>query len=315
LKVHNLKLLTLQQASCRQTDTVYGASAFAAALVSFCAFIIATATGYLVIYGRIASFDPPRAISTGIALFFLLFAYMFARSCKAARRPTNWVMRTRGNDVLIKFRSYENWRLSEDDVQVIQLQRSEITSVRKVARKQLTQGTNPGPNSHSAIEVDPRVDLEIELKSHDTSALEKALMQERTTPGWGGEHHRTKVLDYPVQAENGIIRIAWRNKSTLVRPKIKKALADLGRIVQVAETKKETADFTPATLQKLPPEDQRKKLKELAELDPLAATFTAKRLYECSMTEADWIVKELLAADAETPTPPVKTGPDYMEHD
>src|SRR4051794_25699017 len=91
--------------------------------------IVGTAA-YVGAFGRIGRFDPPRLMCIFIGLFLLLFAWLVTQSFKSSLRPTNWLMRIRGNDLLIKFRSYENWRLSDDDVQVIELNHDEIESAR-----------------------------------------------------------------------------------------------------------------------------------------------------------------------------------------
>jgi hypothetical protein len=252
--------------------------------------------GYLVIHGRIASFRLPRPLAVGEVLFFLLLVLIFGSRLRATRRPTNWLMRIRGNDVLVKFRSYQNWRLPEDETQVIELQRNEIAFVRQLKQKQVTQ------EMHGRTEVDRRVVLEIGLKDTDTTVLEKALAAEVARPGWGNEHYRTKVSDYPVRAEKGVIRIAWRNESTLVRPGIKRVLRELGRIAEVINQQTGIDDYTPAALKKLPEEEQRKKLMDLAQRDPVAAVETARKLYGYSLAEANQVVEGLIAAGANPQT-------------
>ena len=206
-------------------------------------------------------------------------------------------MRIRGSEVLIKFRSFENWRLSEDDVQVIELNRDEIAQVGKSTERQLTTD-----RQGHGVQAEGRVELEIELKDKDTSALEAALAEERSRPGWGGQHMQTKALDYPVQAADGVIRVTWRNQSSSVRPKIDDALARLGKIASVAEARQRDGDFTPSALRKLSEAEQNTKLAELAQRDKMAAISTARELYKCSLTEAMKKVEELSGVSPQAPS-------------
>jgi hypothetical protein len=196
--------------------------------------------------------------------------------------------------VLIKFRSFQNWRMSEDDPQLILLHRDEIASVCQTANKQITR---PATNT-AGIAVNNRINLQIGLKDRNTNELAKALADERARPGWGGPHMTTKMQDYPIELiRDDVIRIAWRTPSTSIHPGIKRALTALGKIAPLAESQKGSDDFTPSALKTLPEPEQHKRLAELAGRDPLDATEAAKVLYNCSLTDARQLVEQLMAAN------------------
>lgn len=284
-----MKIMSLNQTSCRPTDAVFGASSIGTGIATLCMSAILMVAAYVTVYGRIGRFDLPRPLAIFAGLFFLLFVWLSGRTWQAARRPTSWVMRVRGNEVLIKYRSFENWPLSDDDPQVISLQRGEIEFARESAKTWVTNALDGGSTASK------RVDLEIGLKDADTSVLERALAEEIARPGWGNERGRTKWLDNPVQVvEKGVIRIAWRGGAA-VRPGIKAALQELGQIVQVRDKRKDFDDFTATALRKLGKEEQTKRLAELAAQDRITAVNTAKQLYGCSLAQAKQIVEDALA--------------------
>jgi len=152
------------------------------------------------------------------------------------------------------------------------------------------------------VQATTQAALEIGLKDADTSELERSLADEAVRPGYGSERHRTKWLDNPVEVvEKNVIRIAWRGGTATVRPGIKAALGALGRITNVDEMRKSVEDLTASALKKLGPEEQKKKLRELATRDRIQATQTAKQLYGCSLSEAMKIVEDSIAGTETMP--------------
>ena len=284
-----MKLLNLKQTSIRQTDTVFRTPGVALGIVAATLWGCLGAAIYLLIFGRIRTFDPPRLLVFFIALFVWFFAALGTGMWKASRRPTNWIVRIRGNEVLIKFRSYQNWKMSDDDVQVVELNQNEIAFVREVKRvvsSEMLSGKS---------ELESRTDLEIGLKDPDTSALQQAIRDDIARPGWGNDRHRAKNLDYPVSVpEPGVIRIAWSNKTTRTRPRIKRALQEFSRLAPVLEMQTGSEDFSPTALRKLSEGEVAKKLSELASRDQMTAIETIKQLYGCSLAEARQQVDELL---------------------
>jgi hypothetical protein len=287
-----MKLLTLKQTSTRQTDVVFRNPSMSTSIAAVIMWALLAVDVYLLVEGRIHAFAMPRGLSGVIAPFALLIAWMLTQRWRASRRPSNWLLRLQGNDVLIKFRSFENWRMSEDDLQVIELHRDEIAVVRERRERQVNRDSD-----HGTITCH-RTYLELELKNRESSAIEKALAAERAAPGWGNDRHHAKVLAYPVAAENGVLRLTWRSESSSVRPGIKQALASMSQLAPIGETVKDTEDFTPAALRKLGEAEQRTRLVELARRNKLAAIETARELFHCSTAKANGMVEDLLMADS-----------------
>jgi hypothetical protein len=228
-----------------------------------------------------------------VGAFSLLFALISTSIFRAARRETNWLVRIRGSRVLIKFRSYQNWKMpAENDVQVVELSPAEIEFVRERRERQVSEGMD-----QHGTEVARRVEMEIGVKGGDTSELEKALAEDRKRPGWGNEHHRSKSLDYPVAAGDGVIRVMWKNNSSRVTPGIKRALTELGAVAVVREIESGVEDYSVSALKRLSEEEQRKRLGDLARRDLMGATMTAKTLYGCSLGEARERVEKFVSGE------------------
>jgi hypothetical protein len=284
-----MKILSLKDISLRQTDQVYRASALGSAVATLLMIGLVATAEYLLTEGHIGKFSPPIVIVIGLGLFFLMFRWLVGTIWKAARRPTNWVLRIRGNEILIKFRSYKNWRMDENDPQVIQLQRSEIAFVRIFKN---TRFSTSG-DMDRATRIDRQVDLEIGLKNVEVSLLQQAIADER-----GNDHHRTKFLDYPVEVTADSIRINWRGASAVIRPGIKHVMNELGRLTQTEQTQSTIEDFTPRALKNLDEAQQRRRLVELSVRDPISATHAVKALHRCSLSEASRLIEEWTAAGA-----------------
>lgn len=282
-----MRLLTLKQTAIRATDTVFKNSGLGSLIVAVITWSIALAAFYLAVAGRIGRFNPPRFVSMFVGLFMLLFAWLSTNQFRAARRATNWLLRIRGNEVLVKFRSFSNWKLGEADVQVIELQRGEIASVRKHVQRIVTAS---GGNS---VQAENNVQLDLALKGVDMPAIQKALDAEIAHPGWGGNYSRTKIREYPVQIVDGnVLRIAWKNRSSVICPGIDRALAELSRIAPLTEETKSAADFTASGLKNLSEAEQREQLINLALRDPIAAHTAVRRLHNCSLSEARQKIEE-----------------------
>lgn len=287
-----MKILNLHQVSCRPNDVVFGASATRMAMWAIFAVGLLAATGYLFVVGRIGHIQIPRLWSGGLSLFSLLMLWLTCSTWRAALRPSNWVLRIQEDGVLIKYRNFENWRMSDDDPQVIALKASEIKFVRKAVRRQISTSMDG-----KGVAAATRVDLEIGLKNSDTTELEKALNDEAARPGYGSTRHQAKWLDNLVDiADQSVIRIAWKAGTGTIRPSINRAIAALTQIASVEETQKTVQDFTAGGLKQLAAHEQKQKIKELAGRDRIQAIATARMLYDCSQAEAMQIVDDSIAS-------------------
>jgi hypothetical protein len=213
-------------------------------------------------------------------LILLLVVWMAQRAWRAALYPTNWLMRIRDNRVLIKFRNFQNWELSDADLQIIELDRQEIVYVRRVVRKiECTSmgGSDTGTRTQNQ--------LEMSLQNVQVAMIDAALQAERSKRVAQGSC--TTVLNYPVELEDNLLRIDWSS----ISPGLKHALAELGKWVPVKEEAKTVNNFAPTALKTLSEDEQRKRIKELAAKDRIAAIRTARELYGCSLAEAKQIVE------------------------
>lgn len=285
-----MRLLNLNQASHSDSDQVFRTPVLSSLILMIVLGAIILGGAYMLIQGSFKQYDISIWVVVAVLLFLMLFSQLARSRWRAARRPSNWLLRITDSSVQIKYRSYENWRLNEDDPQVIDLRREEIAFVRKVAQRQISRDMN-----NQGVQADNRVELEIGLVNPDNAAvLEKALAEERARPGWGSDRCRSKWLDYPVQiVEPASIRITWKSQSTSTKPGIKRALEELGKITSVQESQREIADLTPSSLKDLPAAEQKKRLRDLALTDPLSAIAAVRTLYHCSLADARQHVEAL----------------------
>jgi hypothetical protein len=219
---------------------------------------------------------------SGVILFVLLLTHRFVTS---RFHPSNWLVRAGDEGLFIHYRSYVNEDLSPDDPTVVFLPYSEIHSARLV-REHVTK---PDMNGRTTTEFQRWVELEL---ATDTAALVDALGTERGRPGatekrWYGTS-ATLYLDYPVQIQTPpFLRIRWQ-----VVPRAAVFLKALQPRVEIAPEVKVSEDFS--ALQNLPAAEQQKKLRELNQRgQTIAAIYTARRLYGCSLTDATNLVKGL----------------------
>jgi len=213
-----------------------------------------------------------------LALFLLLGVYLSQHAWRAALHPSNWLMRIRGDRVMIKFRNFENWQLSEADMQIIELDRQEIAFVRRGTIEEQT-GLSGGKGNTQTLKT-----LELSLQNVDLAAIDAALQAEYSKRVPQG----TTTLFYPVALENDLLRIKWDGGIT---PGLKRALAEMGKLVPMKEEAKTVKNFTPTALKNLSADEQRKRIKELAATNPIAAIKMARELYGCSLAEAKQIVE------------------------
>ena len=99
------------------------------------------------------------------------------------------------------------------------------------------------PRSRSASRGGKRVEystyLDIGLKDHDTSELERQLDAERQ------RKCNPRYLDYPVSVlSGGVIRIRWRGIIDYFRPGAGEAITWLSQFVRIEPTATEKPDFT-----------------------------------------------------------------------
>ena len=228
----------------------------------------------------------PR-LGIAAAAFVLLITYAMRALLFATFRPGNWLVIADDLGLYIKFRSYLNTMLSNDDPTVAYLPYREIRSARLVFAK------SESPDAHGATQTMTRHLIELEL-SVDTAPLRDALAAElvRKAPPvkrWYGASS-TLYGDYPVQVvPDAGLDIEWH-----VVPGARAFLQSLAGRVTVEADVHVDEDLT--RLQQLDPAEQERRIRALAQRGQLiAAVHLVRRLNRCSVAEAKAYVEALQA--------------------
>ena len=140
----------------------------------------------------------------GGAATFGLLGWAAWGQFRAREKPTNWLLRCNRNGVVIKYRSFENWRFPAEDVQAVEFDYSEIAWIRTVKE----QRTAPGLGGNQTQQLQYLTFLDFCLADADTSALETHLQAEQKAEPPG--RFKTIYRDYPVEVlPGGIVRLRW----------------------------------------------------------------------------------------------------------
>jgi hypothetical protein len=251
------------------------------------AFIVASSIGIACLVlavngGKHYGLPPP--IFYIMAAICVLVGWIIYLGLHASLKPTNWLLRCNDSGVIIKYRSYLNWRFPEGDLQAVGLDYAEIAWVREVKERRLAPGMDQG-NRSSQMEFLTFVD--IALTNPDTAALEENLQAERSCRPKG----LMTVMDYPVQvAPGGIIELHWNG----ISPAAGQAIADLGRRVTVADAVKRKVNLTHQG--NSDPEKEDDKIRALVKSgNELAAIKLAQQAHGYSLSEAHQFIAKLRA--------------------
>jgi len=213
-----------------------------------------------------------------IAGAIILFLDLFRRLVTARFRPSNWLARVSDLGVFIQFRSYLNYHLPAEDLTVVFIPFGEIHTARLI-KERVTVPDAQGRNETQFlryIELELAGDVAPLSQALDTEAGENAPMEKH----WYGSSS-TLYQDHPVRMESSsLLRIHWQ-----VVPGTHKFLDALRPYTTIADTVSLHEDF--AHLHSLSPEEQLKKLRELAARgQEINATYMARKLYGCSWADA-----------------------------
>ena len=219
--------------------------------------------------------------------FVVLFLVLMVRIVMARFRPSNWLVKMGDTGLYIQYRSYLNYPLPADESSVVFLSYGEIASARLVRERVKA----PDPSERGAEQTKTLRYVELEL-SGDTAPLAKALQTEQAENApmekhWYGKTG-TLYRDYPVtMATSPFLRIRWD-----VVPSAQKFLDALRPYAPIMEPVLVAQDFV--HLESLTPEEQKKRLRELAQRgDMVAAIYTARKLYGCGLGAAKQMVEQL----------------------
>jgi hypothetical protein len=220
-------------------------------------------------YGH--GFNFPGELAYFIAAVFAVFGLFFGLPLQASMKSrTNWIVRQNRKGIIIKYRSFENWRMPADDVQAVGFDFTEIAWARKFHEQRTFKGMDDSTRSESITYVD------FCLNTTDTDALETHLQAERAR-NW-----KFVSREYPVELlPEGILRVRW----TGIFPRADAALQKLARELKIADAVSEKTDFTSKKIQTVEEKDAQI-LKLLNSGDKMTAIKLTREVYGCSLSDA-----------------------------
>lgn len=142
-------------------------------------------------------------------------------------RPTNWVLKVRGDTVYLMLRNFREGHSPEDSPVVVSFDFGEIASVGKLSKKISTPSSNGGDTTWT------QHSLEIRLRASAPQAFVDALNAERTRrpPAVGFVRKKSYYRSPVTRADSRTIRILWRGRYEVVKPGINAAVETLTRYV------------------------------------------------------------------------------------
>ena len=224
---------------------------------------------------------------TGLILVALL---IFHNLVTARFRPTNWLVRMTDDGLFIKFRSYLNYRFSDQDHTVVLVPYSEISSAKLVKERQAIPDREEGNRRATTTRTRRFIELELAGNSEQlANALASESKRVLAKPTEGGSSVSTRYQHLPAQlAAPNLLRIEWG-----VVPRAQILLDALTRHTLVQTPAAVSKDFV--NLDKLSKAQQEARLLELVESgDMMSAISIARQLYSYDLTAAKQFVEELV---------------------
>jgi hypothetical protein len=235
----------------------------------------------------------PAVLDYGVAIFAMLLNAGAISMVRHAGRPTNWLLRVAGDRIQIKFRTYMNDHFPAEEIQIVELQRSEVAWLRDV-RAGFVVDAPRGPHQRIGRTEITRQYLEIGLANADLGDLDHLLRAERTHPSVGKGGWKSKYNFNPVQtAGSRAVRVCWRDPNSQITPKLGIALDFFSRWAEVRTAHCESVNCTAGMLKDLPTEEQDAVMRQTAPVDSMAVEQTMCALRGCSLTEATRLVEAL----------------------
>jgi len=275
-----MRLLRLNDVEKSPTDRVFSYSRTRAVLTVV---IVLAIAAWAAVHAFTAGWKPGYYIAAVV----ILFVELMRRFVGARFRPSNWLVRMNDSGMFIQFRSYLNYHLPADHLTVVFVSFGEIRSARLIKERV----TVPDPQGGGRTETQYMRYIELELAG-DVAPLAQALEAEATENAptekrWYGTSS-TLYQDHPARMQSPpFLQIYWQ-----VVPGTHKFLEAMRPYTTIADPVLLTQDF--AHLQSLSREEQQKQLRELAARgQTVAAIYTARQLYKCSLAEAKEMVEGL----------------------
>jgi hypothetical protein len=216
---------------------------------------------------------------------FSVMGLFFLGMLRGALKPTNWLLRCSNTGVIIKYRSYLNWRLPVEDIQAVGFSNSEIAWVRK------TKLRCEVPSMSGGSSTEYLTFLDFCLINPDTSELQKHLEAERN------RKCNPLYLSYPVEVPGGgIVRVQRKGLVDYLLPGQGRAIKWLSRFVKIAPPDSSKTDLTHNTKASRTHEDD--KIYQLVRNgNKMGAIELTRQIYGCSLTEAVQFVEKLQSGE------------------
>jgi hypothetical protein len=271
-----MRVLRSSEVETTPRDQVFAYSRVNALVIAF----IAIAAVAVLLFRAVSLHWNAGFYIAGVILFFLALTCRFVT---ARFRPSNWLVRINDLGLYIQFRSYLNYHLPADDLTVVFVSCQEIRSAR-LLRERVRVTDSQG---HNSTQLRRYVELEL---AGNTDALAKALQAEVSEKApsekrWYGSSS-TLYEDHPVRMQSPpFLQLRWQ-----VVPGVRKFLDALRPYTTIADPVSISQDFT--NLQGLSRTEQEQRLRDLHQRgETIAAIYMARKLYGCSMQEAQSIVE------------------------
>jgi hypothetical protein len=276
-----MKFYKLDEIPILKADQVFRVSPTGKAIAAVVMYGIAIASLVWGMSGRRPSgmgFGFPYYLTGVVGLFGLIPVGMF----RASLRPSAWLARFNDEGIIVKYRSYMNWRLPGDGVQAVGFEWREIAWAGLVKERR----TAPSSGSRGGTEIRWLTYVDIGLANPDTGDLESHLQEEMNLRPDG----IMVSLDYPVQTlPGGIVEISW---SDGISPSAHKAAALLGRYVKIAEPDHRKVDLTHD--RRASGDEERTKIILLARSgDEMGAVKLARQAFGYNLTQAHEYVEKV----------------------
>jgi len=147
------------------------------------------------------------------ALVLLVVDLCVASAFLASLNATNWVLKTTAHGIYLQLRSYQNWKIADDENTAVYIEFDEIVRARR-----LTFDDRSGGSDGETRVLDRY--LELELRHADTAELAEAVRVERMREGaesnFLGIKSKSKAIDLPVTVgAPDIVRVTWRGRGML----------------------------------------------------------------------------------------------------
>lgn len=281
-----MQFLTLDQAKLEPYRCQYRNSKITVSLGTSMLMLVAAACAYFAVKAWSEGSISGVLIAGWIGLWAVFFGLLLWGIARRRFLPSNWLVRTHSDGISVKFRSYLNSHFDPADAIVVHIAYSEIEYVCDHRIRQDVPGQSRG-------DVETRYLRFAEFKLRDEDAIrqiEESISRERARKApIGGRfiRYRRKYDEYPVQVDDGLLRIRWS-----VRPRLTAFIADIAQYVPVQDRISSREDFR--DLRKASPRDQEDALLGLiASGDRFGAIRMIRQIYGYDLTRAVQFLDDL----------------------